>query len=151
MTSDYDRHNPYAVPVASSSPADHPLARDKALARLRTPARWLVWMGIASILYNLVPIAMLIINGQPQNSPDEMSWPVFVIWATSFSIIVLLQPLVVLVAGSKVAAGNYRGWIWVAIVGGLIPFAVCLQIPFAFWLLHLMLRKDIRAALAQSA
>ena len=103
-------------------------------------------MGIISIPYNLFPIATMIINGQPRD--DQVSAPVYAIWLTSFSILVLFQPLLILIAGWKVAAGNWRRWVWVAIVAGLIPFASCLQLPFAFWLLHLMLRKDIRAALA---
>jgi hypothetical protein len=54
----------------------------------------------------------------------------------------------VLYAANRVVHGHTGAWLWVAIVGGLIPLAPCgITLPFAFWLLHLMLRKDIRAAL----
>jgi hypothetical protein len=149
MTSNYDTHNPYAAP-AEATPVNRSLSRDEALARLRTPARWLVWMGVASVLYNLCPIVVMIVNGEPPGPPDQISPAMFVIWGTLFATLVLFQPLLVLIAGWKVAGGNIPGWVRVAIVAGLIPFAVCLQTPFAFWLLHLMLRKDIRAALAQT-
>src|SRR5688500_2207476 len=116
MTSEYDRHNPYAPP-AEASLADRGLSHDEAMARLRTPARWLVWMGIVSILVNLAQIATMVINSRPRD--DQMSAPEFAIWLTSFSIVILFQPLLVLIAGWKVASGKWRGWVWIAIVAGL--------------------------------
>ncbi|HEX5102709.1 MAG TPA: hypothetical protein VFV87_02800, partial [Pirellulaceae bacterium] len=66
-------------------------------------------------------------------------------------VILVVLPIIVIGSAALVAQGNVRMWPWIAIASGLIPLGtgcVCGNLVFAFWLLHLMLRKDIRAALA---
>lgn len=65
--------------------------------------------------------------------------------------VLVLLPLVVITSAVNVARGRVRMWLWVAIVTGLIPLGtgcVCLNLVFAFWLLHLRLPKTIAIGLA---
>jgi hypothetical protein len=83
------------------------------------------------------------------NSFLDSPWRLVVI-----TFILGILPIVIIVAAICVTRGRVKGWPWIAICTGLIPLGtgcVLLNLIFAFWLLHLMLRKDIRAALAQSA
>lgn len=142
MTSDFDRHNPYAPPANADAVSGAPLTREQALRQLRTPATGLAVSSFVSLLWGVGSLLAGIFGDNTfLDSPLRLSL---------IAIILVVLPIVIIVAAFFVIRGRVQWWSWVAIITGLIPLGtgcVCLNLIFAFWLLHLMLRKDIRAAL----
>jgi len=138
-----DRDNPYASPSALDDGVVS-LTREEAIARLRTPAICLAVSAVGSLLWG----AGAILTGRgPLRAVDLQSG----LMLPAILTVLVLLPLVVITSAVNVARGRVRMWLWVAIVTGLIPLGtgcVCLNLVFAFWLLHLRLRKTIAIGLA---
>lgn len=150
MTSDFDRQNPYASPREAATHVERVMTREEALLQLRKPAIGLLVFAIGSMLCGIGTAAVAVVEGLPPeaNTPEG-----FVFMEAMMLLVFVLLPAAILIGALHVARGKPAGWVWLAIAAGLIPIGspcACLGVPFAFWLLHLMLRKDIRAALATS-
>lgn len=142
MSSDFERSNPYASPADASPALATPLARSEALRQLRVPALGLMGTSVFSLAWATTTILTGV--GPPLPQPPE--W----LEISAMAALLFVLPLVILVASFQVVRGKTKVWPWVAIVGGLVPLGtgcVCAGIPFALWLLVLMLRSDIRTAL----
>ena len=149
MISEFDRQNPYASPAEVSVIDQRQLSYEDALARLRYPAMALRVAAALSVLWGIGACIVIyyvefILQRRPKH-PDDWA---DIIGGVIVSIAMAILFGLVLYAAHRVVRGHTRSWVWIAIVGGLIPLAPCgITLPFAFWLLHLRLRKDIRAAL----
>jgi hypothetical protein len=153
MPSDFDRQNPYASPAEVSVSQQPQLSREEALAKLRFPALALRIAAALSVLWGVGACVVIcyieFVVQRRLKHPDEWA---DIIGGIMVSIVMAVLFGFVLYAAHRVVRGHTRAWLWIAIVGGLIPLAPCgITLPFAFWLLHLRLRKNLRAALAQSA
>jgi hypothetical protein len=151
MCSDFDQNNPYQSPVEVNAAEPPPLSHAEALAKLKVPAIWLRVTSAISSTWGVGALAVIwYVEGfakQGSQSPGEQA---DVVGGFAIAIAMIVLYGLGSYSAHHVARGQIRNWIWVAIVGGLVPLSPCtMTVPFAFWLLHLMLRKDIRAALAR--
>lgn len=152
MPSDPDPQNPYASPAVPDAVEQPPMSRQEAVRRLRWPAIGIIVFTIFNLtsLRNMLP-AIQVIATSDSMTPDERL-QVTVLFATVTISIVLA--LVALVSSIQILRGRTRGWAWAAAVCGLVPCISLwgwVSLGFAIWLLLLLCRRAIRAALAKNA
>jgi hypothetical protein len=139
MNADQEGLNPYQSPQAADSIEPRPISRAEAEAKLRVPAIGLAATSVGCFIWGVGTMFII----------DKVTAPQLVFIAA----MLLVLPVVVFVSAVQVARGRTAVWSWIAIVSGLIPVGtgcVCLSLPMAFWLLHLMMQRPIREALRRS-
>jgi hypothetical protein len=140
--------NPYAPSSTPDPIAAVPISFEDALQRIRRPARFLVYMSAVNLVLNTVIQSVVLV--QSSRIPPETSPPpplVVIVFLISVSIV---SPLLSAIAAACVGRTRHRPLLWarVATVTGLIPVGTLAQLPVALWLLHLLLKPEIRAALS---
>jgi hypothetical protein len=140
MTANRDSLNPYASPADASPALQIPLTRAEALQRVRAPTIGLMCTSTLSVAW----AATTWITGTGPPKPTGM------LESAAIAGVLFVLPAVLFLAAAQVLRGRVNGWSAIAIVLGLVPLGmgcVCAGIPFALWLLHVALQKEVRAAL----
>lgn len=150
MSRENNSVNPYAPPAEPGRLPAEPITFEEALRRIQRPARVLVYTSAVNIVANFTILPMLFFYDSINTSAAEAP-PLVVAILVACAAIGL--PLVALVGALRVGRKRPVLWSWIATVAALIPLGTgCwfLQLPFAFWLLRLLVKPEIRAALHQS-
>lgn len=143
VSTGFERNNPYASPAEVALPQPPEMSRAEAVRLLKPPAIGL----LISLLISLGWGGWIVVDNIRAGDAHLKSEGWYVL-----TTIISLMATGVLTGSIQILREKVRFWPWVAIVPGLIPFGLtCITVPCAFWLLHRMLRKDIRAALARPA
>ena len=140
--------NPYEAPREGSPPAEAPLSREDALHALRRPAQLLFWTSVASIPVGMTMIGFMIMTGNRAMLPEGLIE--MVLLAVLLFTLFVVKPACIIYSTRRFLQGTVFPWVWIAIGIGLVPFGsycAMLELVFAFWLMHLMLKPRIKAVL----
>jgi hypothetical protein len=143
------KFNPYAPPTMPAVVEPAPLSRDEALRRIQKAAWPLAIVALISVIVNLAVCGYFLLVRTPDPSP---LFDVLQI-AVTLGLLVGL-PAVIAAAASCVIQGKVFPWCWIATVTSLIPLGSgmwCFEMFAGFWLLHVLLKPEIRAALRSKA
>lgn len=139
--------NPYAAPQEVAESVERALSRDDAIQKLARPARFQFWISALSVPIGIIQIAYML-SSLPMRPSGPIEGGLFAVLVLALFVV---KPAASLLATSKVLKGQISPWAWIATIAGLIPFGTgcaLIEMIFAFWLLHLLLKPEIRAALA---
>jgi hypothetical protein len=142
--------NPYAAPREAAEPVERELSRDAALRELARPA-WFQ-LGISAIS---MPIGWGMVAYMLSTPRMRPSGPIeSALFAALVFALMVVKPAAAVFSSWRVLKGAIYPWAWIAIVAGLIPFGTAcalVELVFAFWLLHILLKPKIRTALSMPA
>jgi hypothetical protein len=138
--------NPYAPPSVTEGLTVVPLTFEQALERVQRPARMLVYVSLLNLFANSL---MLLLMPWTPSDPSLSAPPP--LWARALITTVATGlPLLAFIAALRVRPPRPIVWSWIAIITSLIPIGTgCwfLQLALGLWLLHLLVKPEIRAAL----
>lgn len=150
MIGNGDPVNPYAPPSAPEGLTLSAVTPQDALDRVQRPARLLAYASAVNVIANGIMLPFLLPGALRPPAPSELNQPPAWVILIVVPLVAIGLPLAALIAAHRVRQPRPLCWAWTATVLALLPLGSgCwfLQLPFAFWLLHLLVKPEIRAAL----